>query len=157
MHCQYIYKRTGVWMCTFCAFILKDGVKYCKTIIHSTNCYIVIKYIKKLFSIDIRISNRPFGSLLRWHGILKGCQTPHFSQHVTKTVRGWFFFNNGVICMCISVFNPHQHGYKHSHIGTTWINFDPVYIFCQIKSKCVQHPHSCYLFVFLHNFHHIWT
>ena len=53
--------------------------------------------------------------------------------------------------------NPHQHGYKHSHIGTTRVNFDPVYIFCQIKSKCVQHPHSCYLFVFLHNFHHIWT
>ena len=52
-------------------------------------------------------------------------------------------------------FNPHQHGYKNSHIGTTRVNFDLVYIFCQIKSKCVQHPHSCYLFVFLHNFRHI--
>ena len=55
----------------------------------------------------------------------------------------------------IAYINPHQHGYKHSHIGTTRVNFDPVYIFCQIRSKCVQHPHSCYLFVFLHNFHHI--
>ena len=53
------------------------------------------------------------------------------------------------------ILNSHQHGYKHSHISTTRVNFDPVYIFCQIKSKCVQHPHSCYLFVFLHNFHHI--
>ena len=51
--------------------------------------------------------------------------------------------------------NPHQHGYKHSHIGTTRVNFDPVYIFCQVKSKCVQHHHSCYVFVFLHNFHQI--
>ena len=29
-------------------------------------------------------------------------------------------------------FNPYQHGYKHLHIGTTRVNFDPVYIFCQI-------------------------
>ena len=61
--------------------------------------------------------------------------------------------NDGLACSV--KLNPHQHGYKHSHIGTTRVNFDPVYIFCQIRSKCVQHPHSCYLFVFLQNFHHI--
>ena len=34
-----------------------------------------------------------------------------------------------------TMLNPHQHGYKHSHIGTTRVNFDPVYIFCQIKAN----------------------
>ena len=83
--------------------------------------------------------------IVKQHGTGKIERIPFNIMHKYMTL---------ITCMLL---NPHQHSYKYSHIGTTRVNFDPVYIFCQIRSKCVQHPHSCYLFVFLHNFHHIWT
>ena len=40
-----------------------------------------------------------------------------------------------IILSTVKPINPHQHVYKHSHIGTTRVNFDPVYIFTSLAKE----------------------